>query len=104
MNELLGFAGPLAAGLLLGAFFFGGLWWTIAKGLASPRPALWFFGSMLVRTGVLLTGFYLVGREDWRRWAVCLLGTVLARVIVRRVTRPPIDHHDTGRTEVRYAP
>ena len=101
MNALIGFAGSLAAGLVLGAFFFGGLWWTVVKGLASPRPALWFFGSMLARTGVLLTGFYLVGREDWRRWAVCLLGTVLARVVVKRLTRPPAN---TRRTEAHYAP
>jgi len=29
MNEALMLAGDLIAGVLLGAFFFGGLWWTI---------------------------------------------------------------------------
>ena len=48
------------AGLLLGIFFFGGLWWTIQKGLSSNHPGLWFFGSLIVRTGVVLIGFYLV--------------------------------------------
>ena len=104
MNELLGFAVPLAAGLLLGAFFFGGLWWTVVKGLASPQPALWFLGSMVLRTGVLLTGFYLVGRGDWRRWAMCLLGTILARIIVKRLTRPPVDHQNAGSVGAGYAP
>lgn len=104
MRELLGFALPLAAGLLLGASFFGGLWWTVVKGLASPRPALWFFGSMLLRTSVLLTGLYLVGREDWRRWLLCLLGTVLARVVVKRLTRPPLEQINSRELEAHYAP
>ena len=64
MNEVLVLAPALAAGLLLGAFFFGGLWWTVIKGVSSPRPALWFFTSMLLRMSVTLAGFYFVGRED----------------------------------------
>ena len=39
------------AGLVLGAIFFGGLWWTVRKGLSSQQPALWFLGSMLLRMG-----------------------------------------------------
>jgi hypothetical protein len=27
------------AGVLLGALFFGGLWWTVRRGLSSKRPA-----------------------------------------------------------------
>ena len=30
------------AGVVLGAIFFGGLWWTVRKGVSSKRPALWF--------------------------------------------------------------
>lgn len=89
MSPLMSLAMPLAAGLLLGAFFFGGLWWTVVKGLASPRPALWFLGSMVLRMGILLTGFQVVGRGDWRRWGMCLLGTVIARAMVKRLTRNP---------------
>ena len=104
MKELSDFAMPLVAGLMLGGFFFGGLWWTVVKGLASPQPALWFLGSMVLRTGVLLTGFYFAGREDWRRWAMCLLGTVLARVMVKRLTRPLAGQSGPGNTEARHAP
>ena len=59
MNEPLGLASALVAGVLLGAFFFGGLWWTVRKGLSSNRAALWFLGSLLLRMSVTLTGFYL---------------------------------------------
>ena len=104
MNEVLLLAPALAAGLLLGAFFFGGLWWTVIKGVSSPRPALWFFGSMLLRTGVTLAGFYIVGRDDWQRWVVCLLGFVLARVVVKRLTRSPVEHQGARAAETSYAP
>jgi F1F0 ATPase subunit 2 len=104
MNEVLVLAPPLAAGLLLGAFFFGGLWWTVIKGVSSPRPALWFFTSMLLRMSVTLAGFYFVAREDWQRWLVCLLGFVLARLAVKWLTRPPVEHHKAWAPETSYAP
>ena len=44
------------AGVLLGVLFFGGLWWTVQRGLVSRRPALWFVGSFLLRTSVVLAG------------------------------------------------
>jgi F1F0 ATPase subunit 2 len=77
-----------AAGLLLGGVFFGGLWWTVQQGLASKRPALLFLVSLLLRTGVVLGGFYVLGGDDWLRLVVCLLGFVCARFIVSRLTRP----------------
>ena len=74
-------------GSLLGAFFFGGLWWTVRMGLKAKRPALWFFGSLLIRTGITLAGFYGVASDDWRKLLACLLGFVAARLIVVRLTR-----------------
>jgi F1F0 ATPase subunit 2 len=104
MNEFLVLAPPLAAGLLLGAFFFGGLWWTVIRGVSSQRPALWFFGSMLLRMSLTLTGFYFVGGENWERWLLCLLGFVLARLGVKWLTRPPVQHHNSRAPETSYAP
>jgi len=46
MNELLTLALALVTGLLLGAIFFGGLWWTVRKGVSSKQPALWFGPSL----------------------------------------------------------
>jgi len=78
----------LIMGLLLGGFFFGGLWWTVQKGLTSNHPALWFLGSTLARTAIALSGFYFIARDDWRKFLVCLLGFVLARALVTFLTRP----------------
>jgi len=75
------------AGAFLGVLFFGGLWWTVRKGLTSPRPALWFLVSAILRTGLVLLGFYGVGGGHWQRLIACLLGFVIARYAVARVTR-----------------
>lgn len=87
MSESLSLAGALIAGIVLGAFFFGGLWWTVRKGVVSERVALWFLGSMLLRTSVVLPGFYFVSGGNWRRLLAALLGFVFARLIVVRLTR-----------------
>ena len=95
MNDTMSLALALVTGVLLGAVFFGGLWWTVRKGVSSKRPALWFLGSVLLRTGIALAGFYFVARGHWERWLVCLLGFVIARTIVKRLARAP---------ETSYAP
>jgi F1F0 ATPase subunit 2 len=85
MNEPLSLA--LVTGVLLGAIFFGGLWWTVRKCVSAKQPALWFFGSVLLRMTVVLAGFYFVAHGHWERLLVCLLGFVMARVVVTRLTR-----------------
>lgn len=88
MNETLGLMLSLVVGAGLGAVFYGGLWWTVRRGLTSPRPALWFIGSLLLRTVVTLGGFYIVSDGLWQRLLLCLLGFVMARPVVTRLTRP----------------
>ena len=87
MNETLSLVLALVAGVLLGAIFFGGLWWTVSRGLSSKRPAFWFFGSLLLRTSIALAGFYFIARGHWERLLVCLLGFVIARISVVRITQ-----------------
>lgn len=82
MNEVLALMLALLAGVLLGGVFFGGLWWTVKKGLASRWPALWFLGSFLLRMGIVMSGFYFTGQGDWHRLLACLVGFVVARLLV----------------------
>ena len=91
MNETAALAMAVATGGTLGAVFFGGLWWTVLRGLASPAPALWFFGSLLLRTGLTVLGFVLVSRGHWDRALACLLGFFIARLVVTRLTRHPAE-------------
>jgi F1F0 ATPase subunit 2 len=104
MNETLGLTLAATAGLLLGAIFFGGLWWTVRKGLLSTAPAAWFLGSLLVRTSLVLAGFYLVGHGDWRRLAACLCGFIVARFSVSLLARSPIGRDDAKAKEASHAP
>jgi F1F0 ATPase subunit 2 len=87
MTETFSLAPALAAGILLGTFFFGGLWWTVRKGLDSRHAALWFISSMLLRTAVVMLGLYWVMGDSWQRLLAALLGFVVARLLVTRLTK-----------------
>ena len=82
MNDLLAVSLSAFAGLALGAIFFGGLWWTVRIGIASPHPAICFLVSLILRMGIVLTGIYIIGRDDWRRLVACLIAFVVARFAV----------------------
>ena len=97
MSELLQRLLALPAGMLIGGVFFGGLWWTVQKGVTARQPALWFGLSLLLRTGITLAGFYWVAGADWKRLLLCLSGFIIARLIVTRLTA-------TRMTEAGHAP
>jgi F1F0 ATPase subunit 2 len=86
MNEIFSVVPALVAGVLLGVMFFGGLWWTVRKGLSSTRPASWFVGSLLLRTSMTLVGFYVVADGHWEGLLAGLVGFTIARPIVTRFT------------------
>jgi F1F0 ATPase subunit 2 len=104
MNETLTLVLACAVGGVLGMIFFGGLWWTVRKGLSSQRPALWFFGSLLLRMGIVLAGLYFVGGGRWERLVLCLVGFVMARLVVTWLTRPSGDDHIRPAQEASHAP
>ena len=104
MNELLIGALAWLAGLLLGGIFFGGLWWTVRKSVSSQRPALWLLPSLLLRMSITLAGFYFVSDGHWQRWLLCLLGFIMARLIVTRLTRTSGEGQTRSATETSHAP
>ncbi len=77
----------LLEGALLGVFFFAGLWWTVRKLESSKQVALLFFGSMLLRTCIVILGFYFILGDNWQHLLAGLLGFIIARIIVIRLTR-----------------
>ena len=101
MNETLTLILSWGAGGALGAIFFGGLWWTVRRGVASEQPALWFFGSLLSRMSIVLVGFYFVSSGHWQRILLCLFGFFLARLAVMRLTRPA---QEIRAQEISHAP
>lgn len=104
MSEPLMLAMAVAAGLAIGGIFFGGLWWTVRRGMSSKYPALWFLGSLLLRMGIALGGFYFVSGGRCERLLLCLLGFVLARLAVTRLARAPAATQTRTRQETGHAP
>jgi len=87
MNELAVILLIILAGFLLGLFFFGVLWWTTKRGLLSKSPALWFLGSLFIRMSIIITAFYFISRNHWERALICLIGFIIARMIIMRYTQ-----------------
>ncbi len=95
----------LAVGLALGAVFFGGLWLTVRLGVSSRFAPLWFLLSLLVRLGIALAAFVWIGRDEPVRLIAALVGFLVARSVVLRVTRtmPPLPYGDAAREASRGA-
>jgi F1F0 ATPase subunit 2 len=104
MNETLMMVLAWGVGAVLGVVFFGGLWWTVRKGLYSKRPALWIFGSLILRLGIVAAGFYLFSGHYWGRLLLCLLGFIAARFGVIRLTRPSGQDQTRPAQEAKHAP
>jgi F1F0 ATPase subunit 2 len=101
MIEIPGLLLAFLAGGALGGIFFGGLWWTVRKGLSSKQPALWFVPSLLLRMSIVLAGLYFVAHGRWQRLLLCLFGFVIARLLVKWLTR---ENQALPAQAARYAP
>jgi len=75
------------AGAGLGILFFGGLWFTVKQALVSRYSALLFLGSSVVRTGLVLVGFYFVAQGSWQRLVIAVAGFIAGRFLVIRLTK-----------------
>lgn len=87
MTETLRLLLAFPGGLLLGMFFYGGLWLTVRGGLASPRPGLWFMASFLLRTAIAVAGLLVLSGGRWPRLLIALLGLLAARLVVMRLSK-----------------
>lgn len=85
-NMMIHLLWPFLAGMVLGAVFFGGLWYTVRKATVAAHPATWFVVSWLLRTALVLAGIYVVAGDRWQSVLICLIGFLLARVLVFRYT------------------
>ncbi|MDT8310729.1 MAG: ATP synthase subunit I [Methylophaga sp.] len=87
MNEFPYLMLALLEGISLGVFFFAGLWWTVRQLDSCRHVALLFLTSMLLRTSVVILGFYFILGDNWQHLLMGLLGFVIARIIIIRFTR-----------------
>jgi F1F0 ATPase subunit 2 len=78
-------------GLILGVFYFGGLWLTIKKVYQVQRPWLWLFLSFISRLSVSLLVFYLLVRHNWLYVFSCLLGFLIVRFVSVQIIKQNYD-------------
>jgi F1F0 ATPase subunit 2 len=78
----------LAAGIILGIFYFQGLWQTVLRLPEFKRPAWSMSWSFVARIGIVMSGFYFIMGGHLDRLAIAMAGFILARqILVRRLGR-----------------
>jgi F1F0 ATPase subunit 2 len=82
MNEILVLALAIISGIVLGVFYFGGLWLTLQHLSRSRQPAFLVLSSLLVRSAVCLFCFYLVASNSWEGLVSSLAGFTLAKQVM----------------------
>lgn len=86
MEIIIKSAVTLLVGVGLGFIFFWGLWKTINRASTVNHPYLWMISSFIIRTAIVMMGFYLVLLIQWQYMAVTLVGFLVARIFVTRYT------------------
>ena len=76
-----------AAGLLLGAFYLGSLWFVLRRLPRARNPALWILASAACRIGLLLAAWYWVSGGRWDGLLACLFGFLVLRIAATRLVR-----------------
>jgi F1F0 ATPase subunit 2 len=76
------------AGIVLGVFYFWGLWLTVRLLPKCRWPVPVLMGSFVLRTAAVLGGFFLVMNGRWERVLACLGGFFLARLAIFSRLRP----------------
>ena len=84
-----GAVAAVALGLALGAAYFGGLWWTLARLRCWRRPGWALAASFAVRGPLLLVVLALLARQGVVPLLFALAGFLVARVVLAAWLRPP---------------
>lgn len=85
MNEITITLVSIICGVVLGLFFYGGLWFTIKKGLLRKGRLPLFFLSFMIRMLIVITGFYMLALYDWRALIFSLGGFIFSRILFNRM-------------------
>ncbi len=77
-------------GITLSTFYFGGLWYTVKNIESLHRPYFLMIGSYLVRTTVVLFGFYSLLVYHWSYLIVALSAFIITRQVIINRTKKTI--------------
>jgi len=76
------------AGLVLGAFYFISLWYTVHKVMHTENRASLLMISFAVRLAIVLTAFFFLMNGHWERLAAAMIGFIVMRRILTYVLGP----------------
>ena len=71
-------------GVLLGIFFYGGLWLTVRCLAKTRHPFAVTLGSLLLRTAVTMAGFVAITAHHWQNALMALAGFTAVRLLLPR--------------------
>lgn len=77
-------AGALLWGIVLGLFYFGGLWLTMRRLHVVNHQALLMISSFFIRNLLVAVGFYPVVLQGWQPTLFCLVGFIVIRFVLTR--------------------
>jgi F1F0 ATPase subunit 2 len=73
----------ILTGLLIGGWYFGGLWWTVKRMPQANRPLQLYLLSLAVRLLIVAITFYVMIKWfDWLHLLACLAGFLAARFFI----------------------
>jgi F1F0 ATPase subunit 2 len=84
-TTLIALGAGLVAGPALGAFYSVALWKTAQRLPVAKSPTRLILGSFVLRTAVVMAGFYFISRfGHWAFLALALMGFILMKFILIR--------------------
>ena len=85
MSTVITVAVGVVAGVVLGLVFFGGLWWTTQRLVASSQPGILVSVSLLVRVAVLAAGLFLLAQVGSAALVAAVAGLLVTRIGLTRL-------------------
>ena len=76
-----------AAGLIIGAVYFAGLWFTVRRLTGAGLAPLWLFISAVVRLAFLVAALFWIMNGSWERLLAALAGILVARFVATWTAR-----------------
>ncbi|MCM0612447.1 ATP synthase subunit I [Marinobacter sediminum] len=77
-------------GVALGLAFLWGLWLTVRRLEVTRHPGFLMMGSLFLRLGITLTGFYFISQYgDWQHLLAAVVGFTLPRLLIAHRIRAP---------------
>lgn len=87
--QILYYGAAAGAGVVLGLIYFLGLWITVNKVSGVRSPYLLLTGSFLLRTVLVLAGFYLLLLYNWMYLVMAMITFIITRhLVIRRKGKP----------------